>query len=194
MIDLWRTCYGPLTDLWRTFDGLVTDLCRTCNTPVMNLRRTCDWPATDLLRTCDIWFIRYSSSQFLDLLKYFLFHILASVLWNRTPWLIAICSRKEDKMSKSAHKNQNKSRERSGCGTVKPQYYLIMIKICVCSVYMHALHYIYYKNTLVEFHHCQQKTSTIKVLSQSRLALSSQLGGWLFTEKTTSLTAKVWIL
>ena len=181
-------------DLWQTCDGPVLNLQQTCDEPLKDMRLSCDWPVTDLRRTCDIWFIRYGSSQFLDLLKYFLFHILASVLWNRTPWLIAICSRKEDKMSKSAHKNQNKSRERSGCGTVKPQYYLIMIKICVCSVYMHALHYIYYKNTLVEFHHCQQKTSTIKVLSQSRLALSSQLGGRLFTEKTTSLTAKVWIL
>ena len=45
-----------------------------------------------------IWFIH--SSQFLGLLKYFLSHILASVLWNRTPWLIPICSKKEDKISK----------------------------------------------------------------------------------------------
>ena len=68
-------------------------------------------------------------------------HLSLRIFWNRTPWLIAICSRDEDKISKRAHKNQNKSSERSGCGTVKPQFYLIMIKICVCSVYMHALHY-----------------------------------------------------
>ena len=145
--DLLRTCDGPLTDLWQTCDGAVLNLQQTCDEPLKDMRLSCDWPVTDLRQTCDIWFIRYGSSQFLDLLKYFLFHILASVLWNRTPWLIAICSRKEDKMSKSAHKNQNKSRERSGCGTVKPQYYLIMIKICVCSVYMHALFYVRKKCT-----------------------------------------------
>ena len=155
MDSLW-TYGGAVTDLWRTCDGLLTDLWRTCDKLVTDMRLSCDW------HLISWWLI---SSQF-----YFLFHILASVLWNTTPWLIAICSRKEHKVSKSAHKNQNKSRERSGCGTVKPQYYLIMIKICVCSVYMHALHCLYYKNTLVEFHDCQQKTWKRKVLSQSRLA------------------------